>query len=284
MNPNAVKCPLCDGQVLGDSCRTCFAPIEVVKSILSAPSKPRFIGVLGPSGVGKTVYLGMLLDLLARGRCGLRGSASGPFSIALHRNTVLALEKQRFPDKTPTEPERWSWVHCEVSSEKRKQRYELVTPDVAGEALALELDAPGAQPTIQSLIRKCSSLIILLDIVDVIAHGQTQELFALQLISYLTSLHRGARRPIPIPVAVVFTKADLCDEPIDDVAAFARSNTPQLASLCQSRLAHYEFFAAGVAGACGILVDRRGRQSLVPLRVEPRGIIEPFSWVISQLR
>ena len=31
------------------------------------------------------------------------------------------------------------------------------------------------------------------------------------------------------------------------------------------------------------LVDDAGQESLVPLRVEPRGIIEPFAWMMSQV-
>jgi hypothetical protein len=39
-----------------------------------------------------------------------------------------------------------------------------------------------------------------------------------------------------------------------------------------------------VAGSVGKLVDRSGQETLVPLRVEPRGIIEPFAWMMTQLR
>lgn len=281
---SALQCPLCNGQVLGSSCSTCYAPAEVVRSILSAGRPPRFIGVLGPSGVGKTVYLGMLLDLLARGAGGLHGVACGPFSMQLQRNTVLALEKQRFPDKTPTEPERWSWVHCEVTAGKRGPRFDLVTPDVAGEALMTELEAPGSHPTIGALVQRCSGLLVLLDIVEIATHGRSQELFALQTVSYIASGLASRCRRLASPIAFVFTKADLCDEPLEDVAAFARSHAPQLVALCESRLDRYAFFASGVAGSCGLLVDRQGRESLIPLRIEPKSIMEPFSWMIHQLR
>ena len=79
-------CPLCGGTTYeGKSCSTCFLPVKVIESIQSRAQSPRFVGVLGPSGVGKTVYLGMLLDLLARGECGLHGLAQGPFTLNLHR-------------------------------------------------------------------------------------------------------------------------------------------------------------------------------------------------------
>jgi hypothetical protein len=280
------KCPLCDGHVYqGEICRSCFAPSEVIESIQARGREPRFVGVLGPSGVGKTVYLGMLLDLLARGAGGLRGMARGPFSLALHRGLVLSLERQRFPDKTPAEPDRWQWVHCEVSSGKRGPAFDIVTPDVAGEAVMAELDNPRSNRTVRALIAKCAGLVVLVDIVQVVADGQGQELFAMQLISYLDTLRPPARRrKIEVPVALVFTKADLCEEPIRDPDAFARANAPGLWKLCETRLQHHRFFCSGVAGSVGKLVDRDGHESLVPLRVEPRGIVEPFSWLMTQLR
>jgi hypothetical protein len=279
-----LPCPLCDLPItLGTACPRCYAPAEVIRSIASRESPPRFVGVLGPTNVGKTVYLGMLLDLLSRGACGLYGVARGSFSLELHRNLILSLERQRFPAKTPSEPDRWQWVHCEVSAGKKGPDCDIVTPDVAGEVVAGELANPKSHPTVRALIGKCSALVVLADILQVVADGQGQELFAMQLISYLDSLRPTRKHAkVDVPVAVVFTKADLCEDPINDPGAFARANAPGLWRLCESRLARYRFFASGVAGSAAKLVDRDGRESLVPLRVEPRGIIEPLAWLLSQ--
>jgi hypothetical protein len=281
-----MACPLCTGHLYeGESCRSCYAPSELIESIATRDRAPRFVGVLGPSGVGKTVYLGMLLDMLSRGAGGLRGMARGPFSLQLHRSLILSLEKQRFPDKTPSEPDRWQWVHCEVSSGKRGDVFDIVTPDVAGEAVMAELDNPKSNKTVRSLIGRCSALVVLADIVQVVADGQGQELFAMQLVSYLDTLRPpGKKRKVDVPVALVFTKADLFEEPIRDPDSFARANAPGLWKLCESRLQHYKFFCSGVAGSVGKLIDRSGQETLVPLRVEPRGIIEPFGWLMTQLR
>ena len=51
-----------------------------------------------------------------------------------------------------------------------------------------ELESPGSNPTFRALIGRCSGLVVLADLVQVIADGQGQELFATQLISYLASL------------------------------------------------------------------------------------------------
>jgi hypothetical protein len=241
--------------------------------------------VIGPSGVGKTVYLGMLLDLLARGACGLHGLAQSPFTLNLHRNSILALERQRFPEKTPVESDRWDWVHCAIYAGKSKTAYDIVTPDVAGEAVVSELENSGTHKTIRALIGRCAGLAVLVDAVQVIADGQGQELFAMQLISYLDALKpRKWNRKIDVPVAIVFTKIDLCDEWNRDPEAFASANASALYNQCRTRLNRYSFYFSGVAGSSSRLVDESGQEMLVPLRVEPRGIVEPFAWMIKQLR
>jgi hypothetical protein len=279
-------CPLCGGSTRGDSsCGTCFLPSRVAESIRSRPDSPRFVGVLGTTGVGKTVYLGMLLDLLARSECGLHGLAQGPFTLSLHRKLILALERQRFPDKTPIESDRWDWLHVEIQAPKTKSRYDVVAPDVAGEAVVGELENQGTYRTIRALLARCAGLVILLDMVQVVADGRGQELFAMQLVSYLDALApRKKGRKIGVPVAIVFTKADLCDEPISESEGFARANTPSLYGQCRARLDRFSFYLSGVAGSTGRLIDRSGQEMLVPLRVEPRGVVEPFSWMVSQLR
>jgi hypothetical protein len=279
-------CPLCGGYSReGNPCSTCGLPYKVIESILNRPSPPRFLGVLGPTGVGKTVYLGMLLDLLARGVCGLHGLAQSPFTLSLHRNLILALERQRFPGKTPVESDRWDWVHCAIYAGKSQTPYDIVTPDVAGEAVMGELENPGTYKTIRALIGRCAGLVVLVDVVQLIADGQGQELFAVQLISYLDALKsRKRNRKIDVPVAIVFTKTDLWDEWIRDPESFAKSNAPALYNQCRTRLERCSFYFSGVAGSTSRLIDRNGQEMLVPLRIEPRGIAEPFAWMINQLR
>ena len=283
---NEFPCPLCGGYSReGEPCATCNLPFKVIESILNRASPLRFLGVLGPTGAGKTVYLGMLLDLLARGVCGLHGLAQSPFTLSVHRNVILALERQRFPEKTPVESDRWDWVHCAIYAGKSKTPYDIVTPDVAGEAVMGELENPGTFKTIRALIEGCAGLVVLVDIVQVIADGQGQELFAMQLVSYLDALKpRKRNRKIDVPVAIVFTKTDLWDEWIPNPEVFAKANAPALYNQCQARLERYSFYFSGVAGSTSRLIDRDGQEMLVPLRIEPRGIVEPFAWMINQLR
>lgn len=276
------SCPLCDG-----SCTTCLVPAEVAQSIQARGRNPRFTAILGPSNVGKTVFLGMLLDLLARGASGMHGVPRGSFSLALHRNVLLALEKQRFPEKTPNEPDRWQWVHCDVTMTRGRteKALDIVSPDVAGEAVATELATPNSNPIIRSLIAKCSGLVVLIDLAAVVDEGGEAEIFAMQLIAYLVSL-RSQRwgRKVDIPVALVFTKSDLSEEAILKPDSFARANAGALWRICEKQLRHFKFFSSGVAGSVGWLVGPDNQVSLAPLRVEPRGIIEPFAWLFSHYR
>jgi hypothetical protein len=278
-----LACPLCGGTVRVEACDRCWAPREVVASIRGRSVRPRCVAVLGPSGVGKTVYLGVLLDLLARGVGGLHGMARGPFSLALQRQVMLALEAQRFPGKTPVESDRWQWVHCGVST-GRGGGFDLITPDVAGEAVASELESPGSTPTVRALISVCSGLAVLIDTVALVAEGQAQEIFTMQLVTYLDALLGAKRRRLDIPVALVFTKTDLCDEAIEDTDAFSRAHAAALRRMCEARLRYFRFFRSSVAGSCATLVDRRGGEALVPLRIEPRGVVEPFLWLSERIR
>ena len=160
-----------------------------------------------------------------------------------------------------------------------------MTPDVAGEAVMSEMENPGTNKTIRALISRCAGMVVLVDLVEVVADGQSQELFAMQLISYLDALRPGRKksRKLEVPVAVVFTKADLFEEWISDPESFARGNVSSLHAQCQARLEQYSFYCSGVAGSSAKLVDDSGQESLVPLRVEPRGIVEPFAWMVSKL-
>ena len=280
------SCPLCGGHTYeGEPCGSCFLPFKVIESIRTRPDPPSFVVVLGPTGVGKTVYLGMLLDLLSRGTGGLQGLSRSPYSLTLHRNLILALERQRFPEKTPVETDRWNWLHCEILPGRGKRGADIVTPDVAGEAVMTELENPGNNKTIRALVSRCAGMVVLIDLVEVVADGQSQELFAMQLISYLDALRPGRKktRKLEVPVAIVFTKADLFEEWISDPQAFARGNVSSLLAQCQARLEQYAFYCSGVAGSAAKLVDDSGRESLIPLRVEPRGIIEPFAWMASKI-
>ena len=82
----------------------------------------------------------------------------------------------------------------------------------------------------------------------------------------------------------MLTKADCCEDCWDDPAEYAKAHANGLWQHCQERFACHRFFAAGVVGnciACDTLTEGR---LIIPLRIEPRGITEPFEWLLEKLK
>ncbi len=285
-----LACVCCGKQTIQQAryCTHCQAPLEVSKAVHRRSVPPQFIPVLGPSGAGKTVFLGLLLDMLSKGLCSLRGLPNGPFSLRLQQETVSALEERRFPQKTPTESDNWKWVHCEVSSARKPSRVlDIVTPDLAGEAIAMEVEQEGTFPIIQSVVSRSVGLVILFDARRARDEGRIEDLFAMKLMTYLANACRPAggskAKRVSLPISIVLTKADCCPEALEDPAAFAAATMPGLVQACQRHLARHQFFACSVVGSHAMATDSYGRRMHVPLHVEPRGVMEPLEWIIKHI-
>jgi double-GTPase-like protein len=281
-----VPCPcyICGGGNNFDAelCRHCHAPMALAHQASSQKVHPRMVAAIGPSGAGKTVYLGMLADMLSRQDESMQLLARGAFSIKLQQHTMAALGRCEFPSKTPNEPDRWHWVHCQILRKNRKPA-ELIMPDLAGEALLEEVDHPNTYPVIRSFLTKCASVLVLIDAPRAESGESDEDFHTMKLVSYLCELSSDRHNGWPNrPVALVFTKADQCENCFDNPAAFARRHTPGLVQQCRERLKRHQFFAVGVAGAVGIHNEPQGKIH-VPLRIEPRGIIDPFRWLLEQL-
>jgi len=277
-------CYICGGGNNYDAelCRHCHAPMALAHQATTQKILPKMIAAIGPSGAGKTVYLGMLTDMLSRQDEALQLLARGAFSIRLQQHTMAALSQCEFPEKTPNEPDRWHWMHCQVLG-KRKKPAELIMPDLAGEALMEEVDHPNSFPVIRAFLGKCAAVLVLIDAPRAEAGDSDEDFHTMKLISYLCEMDAESvtgwkNRPL----ALVFTKADQCEDCFDDPAAFAHRHTPGVLQQCRERLKRHGFFAVGVAGAVGARNESHGRV-LVPLRVEPRGIVEPFKWLLDEL-
>jgi hypothetical protein len=281
-----VPCPcyICGGGNNFDAelCRHCHAPMALAHQANSQKIHPKMIAAIGPSGAGKTVYMGVLTDMLSRQDESMQLLARGAFSIRLQQHTMSALSQCEFPNKTPNEPERWHWVHCQVLR-KRQKPAELIMPDLAGEALLEEVDHPNTFPVIRSFLKKCAGVLVLIDAPRAESGDSDEDFHIMKLISYLCELSSDpntswAKRP----VAMVFTKADQCEHCFDDPTAFAHRHTPGLVQQCSERLKRHSIFAVGVAGAIGVYNTNHGKIH-VPLRIEPRGIVEPFRWLLNEL-
>ena len=137
--------------------------MSLAHNVQSVKKPPHLIAVIGASGAGKTVYLGLLMDLLTRHVGLLRSTARGPMSISLQQTTTTALSTGWFPEKTVTTPEHWHWVHCQFNCRRRRRPLELVIPDLSGEALGIETERSNRYPAIRSLLTKCAGVIVLAD-------------------------------------------------------------------------------------------------------------------------
>lgn len=289
--PIVLDCACCDTRLAekDEYCVHCQTPATLSRTVSQRVGSQNFISVLGPSNAGKTVYLGLLLDILSKGSEEFRGTATSAFSVDLLEQVVTALERRTFPEKTPSEADAWKWLHCQISiAEKKSMRnVDLISPDFAGEAIAMEVNQAGIFPAIQHVVRKSSGLMILCDSMRVRDAGSGEDLFAMKLASYIAQLHGLASdgkpgRAAGPAVAIVFTKCDGCPEAIEDPHAFAANNTSRLFEFCRRTFSRHAFFAASVAGSSGVLADTSGRQMRIPLHIQPRGVIEPLKWIVSQ--
>ena len=282
-----VPCYVCDGGNSFDAelCRHCFAPMALAHQANSQKLRPQMMAAIGSSGVGKTVYLGMLMDMLSRMPDRMQLLARGAFSVTLQQTAVAALSRCEFPNKTSNEPDRWNWVHCQVRTSKHRRPVEMIMPDMAGEAILEEVDHPNTFPVIRSLLEKCSGVLLLIDSAELEGGRREQDYFAIKLLSYLSELCDDPKQGwANRPVALVFSKADQCEHCFDDPASYAQKHAAGLWQNCQERFKVHRFFAAGVAGACASRHSVTGGTLRVPLRVEPRGVVEPFEWLVSRVR
>ena len=281
-----VRCYLCEAENTYDAelCRVCAAPMALSRQAAAQKAPPRMVALLGPSAVGKTVYLGMLMDMLSQQPERWQILARGAFSVTLQQTTAAALARCQFPDKTPSEPERWNWVHCEVGLKRPRRALDLVVPDMAGEALLQEVDHPYSFRVIHAFLQKCAGAMILVDAERLSCGNREQDHFSMKLATYLGEVdddaRRGWRRK---PVAVIFTKTDQCPACAADPEGFAKARAPGLWQQCRQRFRRSAFFAASVVGGSMVVESDEGRIA-VPLRIEPRGVVEPFRWLLEQLR
>lgn len=283
-----LDCLICEREncSAADRCTRCSAPLALARQATEGKRAPQLIAVLGASGVGKTVYLGMLMDMLVRRVGGMRATVRGPHSIGLQQETTTALASGGYPDETPAEADRWNWVHALVELNTRRRPTELVLADVAGDAWAAEADKPGAYPALSALLARASAVMVVADAQRLHAGDHTDDFVVLKLLSQLGEFQRQrpkrlARRARK-PLALVFTKADTCQTCLDFPEEFAEAHASALLRDCQARFPQTKVFGASVVGGSAAR-DYSGHRRQVPLRVEPQGVVEPMSWLLGEL-
>lgn len=283
---STIPCYICRGPNHRDAerCRHCFAPMALAYQAKAQRVQPKILAVLGAAGAGKTAYLGLLTDILSRQSHGLQLLARGAFSVSLQQETTASLARCEFPPPTSADPEVWHWVHCQLLRGDGRKPQELILPDVCGGVLFKEADHPASDPIVRPMLTQAAAALILVDAPEAACGGNQADFSTLKMLTYLHELDPLAKQSWrQRPIAIVFTKTDACDAAADDPTAFAREHLSGVWRMCQDRKTPTGFFATSVAAGCISRVGRGGRRTTVPLRVEPRGIVEPFRSLVDQI-
>ncbi len=287
----AISCLICEKENSAEAlvCGGCAAPMALVQESVAQGRDPQIISVVGESNVGKTVYLGFLLDMLSRRAKGYEAIPKGAYSIDLQQNVIAHMAQRRFPPKTPMEPNQWHWAYYQTRKDtgRKTKWYDLVMPDMAGEAIAAEVDNPDTFRVIRSLLTKSSGILLLVDAALAANGSPRPDFFALKLMSYMDTMFGGRRdQRIQAPVAVVLCKSDYCPEAFDNPRKFVQANLNRLWNLCESRFSSVEFFACTAVGSLAYSTGGEdGDDSYVqpiPLHTSLRGVLEPFEWIINR--
>jgi hypothetical protein len=266
-------------------CRECSASLALVHDSAAQGREPKVVSIVGESNVGKTVYLGFLLDMLSQRAGDFEAIPKGAYSIDLQQVVISHMAHRQFPPKTPMEADRWYWAYYQIYEKVMNKWVDLVMPDMAGESLAAEVASPKTFRVIRDLLSKTAGTILLVDAAMAANGSAHPDFFGLKMLSYIDAMH-GARREerIQTPTAIVLCKADYCPECFDHPQQFVQANLNRLWNLTQSRFSNVEFFACSVVGSLGYAANEaEGYVTPVPLHTALRGVLEPFQWIIEQV-
>ena len=282
-------CLICNHSNMPDAvlCAECSAPMAIVHDSIAQEREPQIVSIVGESNVGKTVYLGVLLDMLSQRAGDFEAIPKGAYSVDLQQTVISHLAHRMFPPKTPMEANEWYWAYYQVLHRASRKWVDLAMPDMAGESLAAEVASPKTFQIIRNLLTKSAGTIMLVD-AALAANGSTQpDFFSLKMMSYLDTMHATKRdEKIQSPLAVVLCKSDHCPECFDEPRQFVKANLNRLWNMCESRFERVEFFACSVVGSMAYATVEQGGEQFVipvPLHTALRGVLEPFEWVINQI-
>ena len=284
-----MPCLICEMEnpINASICSECSAPMSIVHDSLALGRKPQIISVIGESNVGKTIYLGFLLDMLAQRAGDYEAIPKGAYSIDLQQTVISHMANRIFPPKTPMEANQWYWAYYQVARRGAPNKWvDLIMPDMAGESLAAEIANPETFSVIRNLVGKSSGLLMLID-AALAANGSSRpDFFATKLMSYIDSVRSDRHEErIKTPTAVVLCKSDYCPECFNDPRTFVKANLNRLWNLCESRFENVEFFACSVVGSLGFATRETENYVIpIPLHTALQGILEPFDWVLNQLQ
>jgi hypothetical protein len=289
VNKRGVICMICGatGAAGAPSCAACGVPASLGADLRGEGARrPLLITIIGDAQVGKTVYLGLLLDMLSRRGGELDAVPIGPRSVELQQRVIGALSRRSFPESTPIDPSHWPWVHYRIQrngrGRNRRGPVDLVMPDLPGEVLGGEAP-PASLAIVRSLLSRSAGTLLLVDASQAAAGAPRCDLGALKLLTCLDAAHGdGGEQRVERPLAVVLCKADRCPACFVDPAGFARSNLNRVCNMAENRFAQAAYFACSAVGAVATRVVN-GETVDTPMHSAVRGILEPFDWLLQRL-
>jgi hypothetical protein len=220
--------------------------------------RPQRIGLFGRRGVGKTTLLTMLYREAVGGRLpDLRLAAAGARTAEYLADKIAQLEAgQQLPATLAETDLRFHLYH-------KGRRVELLVKDYQGEHVALGRNEP-----VRDFLRDCDAVLLCLD--DVPA----DRLRAQQEVEQLVEDYLAARPPEEPhrPMALLLTKADLCDGASASAGERFDMALHALATHCPG----YGVFAVSSLGGP---VAADGTFS-----PQPVGLGEPLTWLVDALR
>jgi hypothetical protein len=282
------QCLICEENNVTQSlqCLSCSAPMALVHDSIAQDREPQIVSVIGDSNVGKTVYLGFLLDMLTHRAGDFEAIPKGAYSIDLQQTVVSHMARRVFPPKTPMEANQWYWAYYQIFQASPTPKWvDLVMPDMAGESLVAEVATPNTFKVIRSLLNKSSGMILLVDSALAANGSSHPDFFGVKMLSYIDTMYAAKRdQRVDTPIAILLCKADHCPECFDDPRRFAKANLNRLWNLCESRFSNVEYFACSVVGSLAYATaPQEDFVTPVPLHTALQGILEPFQWVVDQL-
>lgn len=252
------------------------AALLAVRALRRYPNS-LLISLIGPPGVGKTVYLTFLFRELETGvRRQILFAPSGIETTKRVAANLALLQKGHFPAKTPINSEDLYEAVARFSGPFGRQ-YRMRVLDLPGEQF-LDVASIGGNPTDFRHLLFSDALIFMVDC-DRVIHStphQTTELENALIATLNLVIEMRSENPMAlfrVPVALVFSKADVAwTSPEGEEAVLHRFDS--FSAIARRRCRRFNYFFVSALGETPLEPD------VPPSRIVPRRVTEPLMWLL----
>lgn len=251
------------------------------------------IALIGPSGMGKTVYLTLVFYELESGTIsGLTFAPAGQKTTERVANDIAALKSYQFPPKTSYEEQN---QYDAVATYKRvlfPQRYRIQITDYAGERLN-EFNPYSEQWLHRTdyfgYVVSADAVLFMIDCTTLLADkpetiSQYETLFVTTLHRLIEISHRDSdpTESFKTPVGLIFSKSDILQKFVteerneDMLKKIIVDKLDHFISVCRNRCRNFQFFFVSSLGH--IPPD----DTTPPNVIEPDKILDPILWILGK--